>query len=36
MIVKRFKDARLRDLWVEAGVIAEGTIDSVLDGHKYN
>ena len=35
IICKRFKDAGLRDLGVETGIIAEGSIDSVLDGHKY-
>lgn len=36
IIGKRFQDAGLRDLAIEAGVIAEGSIDSVMDGRKYN
>ena len=35
-IGKRFADAGLRDLCVEAGVIADGSITGVLDGHRYN
>jgi hypothetical protein len=35
-IDKRFQDARLRDLCVESGVIAEGSIAGVMEGHKYN
>ena len=33
---KRFNDAGLKDLAVEAGVIAEGSICGVLEGRKYN
>ena len=36
IIGKLFRDAGLRDLAVEAGVIAEGSIDKVLDGKQYN
>ena len=36
IIGKRFCDAGLRDLAVESEVIAEGSVDSVLDGHQYN
>ena len=35
-IGKRFQDAGLRDLSVESGVIAEGSISGVMEGHKYN
>ena len=35
-IGKRFGDAGLRDLCVEAGVIADGSISGVIDGHRYN
>ena len=35
-IGKRFQDAGLRDLCVEAGVIADGSVAGVLDGRKYN
>ena len=35
-IGKRFQDAGLRDLCVEAGVIAEGSITGVMEGRKYN
>ena len=35
-IGKRFQDAGLRDLCVEAGVIAEGSITGVMEGCKYN
>ena len=36
VIGKRFGDAGLRDLSVESGVIADGSIVGVLDGKKYN
>ena len=36
VIGKRFGDAGLRDLSVESGVIADGSIAGVLDGKKYN
>ena len=32
----RFGDAGLRDVAVESGVIADGSIAGVLDGRKYN
>ncbi len=36
IIGKRFRDAGLRDLCIEANIIAEGSISSVLDGKMYN
>ena len=36
VIGKRFGDAGLRDISVESGVIADGSIAGVLDGKKYN
>jgi len=36
IIGKLFGDAGLRDLAVEAGVIAEGSINKVLEGKQYN
>jgi len=36
IVGKRFADAGLRDLSVESGVIAEGSVSGVLDGCKYN
>ena len=36
IIGKRFRDAGFRDVAVESGVIAEGSIDALLDGRKYN
>jgi len=35
-IGKRFQDAGLRDLCVESGVIAEGSVSGVMDGRRYN
>ena len=35
-IGKLFGDAGLRDMAVESGVIAEGSINKVLDGKQYN
>ncbi|XP_033475188.1 uncharacterized protein LOC117252428 [Epinephelus lanceolatus] len=35
-IGKHFADAGLRDLCVEAGVIAHGSVAGVIDGHRYN
>ena len=35
-IGKLFGDAGLRDLAVESGVIAEGSINKILDGKQYN
>ena len=36
IIGKLFQDAALRDLCVESGVIAEGSVERVLDGRRYN
>lgn len=36
IIGKRFQDGGLKDLCIESGVIAEGSVHGVLDGHKYN
>ena len=36
IIGKRFSDAGLRDVAVETGLIAEGSISSVLEGRQYN
>ena len=36
IIGKRFQDAGLRDLCVESGAIAEGSVAGVLDGRRYN
>ena len=36
MIGKRFQDAGLRDVIVESGVIAEGSVAGVLEGRTYN
>lgn len=33
---KRFQDAGLRDLCVESGVIAEGSVAGVMEGRRYN
>ena len=33
---KRFDDSGLRDLLLESGVVAEGSIDGVLSGRHYN
>jgi hypothetical protein len=32
----RFQDAGLRDLRIEAGIIAEGSVNRVMDGKMYN
>ena len=32
----RFKDAALMDLCIESNVIAEGSVNGVLEGKKYN
>ncbi len=34
-IGKRFKDAGLKDICIEAGIIAEGSINAVLEGKHY-
>ena len=36
IIGKRFQDVGLRDLCIESGIIAEGSVSSVLDGKMYN
>lgn len=36
VIGKRFQDAGLRDLAVESGVVAEGSVSGVMDGRRYN
>lgn len=36
IIGKRFQDAGLRDLCVESGVIAEGSVTGIMEGRKYN
>ena len=36
IIGKRFREAGLRDLAVESGIISEGSIDQLLDGRHYN
>ena len=36
IIGKRFMDAGLRDICIESGVIAEGSVGGVLEGRKYN
>ena len=35
-IGKRFQDAGLMELCVEAGVVAEGSISGVMEGRQYN
>ena len=36
VIGKRFGDAGLHDVAIESGIIAEGSVGSVLDGKQYN
>lgn len=36
IVGKRFQDAGLRDICVESGVIAEGSVAGVMEGRKYN
>ena len=33
---KRFQDAGLRDLCIEAGIVAQGSVNSVMEGRMYN
>ena len=33
---KRFQDAGLKDICIESGVIAEGSVSGILDGRRYN
>ncbi|KAJ8048474.1 hypothetical protein HOLleu_00803 [Holothuria leucospilota] len=35
-IGSRFGDAGLRDVLIESGVVAQGSIKGVLSGHHYN
>ena len=35
-IGKRFQDAGFRDLCIESGIIAEGSVTGVMDGRMYN
>ena len=36
LIGKRFQDAGLKGLFIEAGVVAEGSVSAVLEGRNYN
>ena len=36
VIGKRFENVGLRDVAIESGIIAEGSVGSVLDGKQYN
>ena len=36
IIGKRFQDTGLREIGIESGVIAEGSVTGVLEGSKYN
>ena len=36
ILVKRFRDAGLKDICIEAGIDAEGSINGVLDGKHNN
>ena len=36
IIGKRFQDAGLKDLCIESGVIAEGSVAGIMEGCKYN
>ena len=36
IIGKRFADAGLKDIFIESGVLAEGSIAAVIEGRKYN
>jgi hypothetical protein len=36
MIGKRFKDAGLQDILIESEVVAQGSINGVMNGHHYN
>ena len=36
IIGKRFQDAGLKDLSIESGIVAEGSVSGVLDGKMYN
>lgn len=36
VIGARFKDAGMKDVYIQSGIVAEGSIDSVLRGKQYN
>ena len=36
VIGKRYGDAGLSDILIEAGVVAEGSLSGVISGHHYN
>ncbi len=36
IIGKRFRDAGLKDICIESGIVAEGSVNGVLDGKHYN
>ena len=36
VIGSRFKDAGLKDCYIQSGIVAEGSIDSTLRGKQYN
>ena len=36
IIGKRFSDAGLKDMCIESGLVAEGSLNGVLDGKQYN
>ncbi|KAK3730477.1 hypothetical protein QZH41_014705 [Actinostola sp. cb2023] len=36
IIGKRFQDAGLRDICIESGILAEGSVSSVIEGKMYN
>ena len=36
IIGKLFQDAGLRDMAIESGIVAEGSLSGVMDGRRYN
>ena len=36
IVVKRYKDVGMKDIWIESGVLAEASMSGVLGGRKYN
>lgn len=36
IIGKRFQDAGLKDLCIESGIVAEGSVSALLEGRSYN
>ena len=36
IIGKRFQDAGLRDICIEFGILAEGSVSSIIEGKMYN